>query len=194
MREDKIPSLLQDADRTAGPPSPVSVDFSAIRRRAGQRRLAASAVPVAAAAVVLVALSIWTAVIRTDRAAEEQKKIAALENEVRVLQARTDAALGLIREMVANEQRQRRLDQLQAELTGIPDPLEEVQKQVEQTAFIIVYQADRMYRELNQRDSAIRAYRRTIELFPQTESAEVARQRLEEIKRTQSKKQIQKEI
>jgi len=193
MREDKIPSLLRDADRTAGPPNPVSVDFSAIRRRARQRRLVRSVVPLAAAAVVLVALSIWTAVIRTDRAAGEQEKIAALENEVRVLQARTDAALKLIRQMVENEQRQRRLDQLQAELTSIPDPLEEVQKQVETTAFIMVYQADRMYRELDQRDSAIRAYRRTIELFPQTESAEAARQRLKQIE-TESRKQIQKEI
>lgn len=193
MTENKIVNLLQDADRTAGRPRPVSVNLAAIRRRARQKRLARLVVPVAAAAVVLVALSIWTAVIRTDRAAGEQEKIAALENEVRVLQARTDVALKLIREMVANEQRQRRLDQLQAELTSIPDPLEEVQKQVEQTAFIIVYQADRMYRELNQRDSAIRAYQRTIELFPQTESAEAARQRLKQIE-TESRKRIQKEI
>jgi tetratricopeptide (TPR) repeat protein len=193
VTENKIVNLLQDADRTAGRPRPVSVNLAAIRRRARQKRLARLVVPVAAAAVVLVALSIWTAVIRTDRAAGEQEKIAALENEVRVLQARTDVALKLIREMVANEQRQRRLDQLQAELTSIPDPLEEVQKQVEQTAFIIVYQADRMYRELNQRDSAIRAYQRTIELFPQTESAEAARQRLKQIE-TESRKRIQKEI
>lgn len=193
MREDKIQSLLGDADRKAGPPRSVSVDFSAIRHRARQKRLARLVVPGTAAAVVLVALSIWTAVLRTDRAAGEQEKIAALENEVRVLQARTDAALKLIREMVANEQRQRRLDQLQAELTSIPDPLEEVQKQVETTAFIMVYQADRMYREPNQRDSAIRAYRRTIELFPETESAEAARQRLNQIE-TESRERIQKEI
>ena len=193
MREDKIQSLLRDADRKAGPPRSVSVDLSAIRRRARQKRRARLVVPVAAAAVVLVALSIWTAVVRTNRTTQEQEKIAALENEVRVLQARTDAALKLIRQMVENEQRQRRLDQLQAELTSIPDPLEEVQKQVETTAFIMVYQADRMYRELDQRDSAIRAYRRTIELFPQTESAEAARQRLKQIE-TESRKPIQKEI
>jgi len=193
VTENKIVNLLQDADRTAGRPRPVSVNLAAIRRRARQKRLARLMVPVAAAAVVLVALSIWTAVIRTDRAAGEQEKIAALENEVRVLQARTDATLKLIRQMVENEQKQRRLDQLQAELTSIPDPLEEVQKQVETTAFIMVYQADRMYRELNQRDSAIRAYQRAIELFPQTESAEAARQRLKQIE-TESRKQIQKEI
>ena len=193
MREDKIQSLLGDADRKAGPPRSVSVDLSAIRRRARRKRRARLVAPVAAAAVVLVALSIWTAVVRTNRTTQEQKKIAALENEVRVLQARTDAALKLIRQMVENEQRQRRLDQLQAELTSIPDPLEEVQKQVETTAFIMVYQADRMYRELNQRDSAIRAYQRAIELFPQTESAEAARQRLKQIE-TESRKQIQKEI
>ncbi len=190
MREDQIESLLRDADRAAGQPSPVSVEVFAIRRRARQRRVATLAVPVAAAAVVLIALSVWTAVIRTDRAAPEQEEIASLEAQVEQLQARADATLKLIQEIVENERRQRLLDQLQAELTSIPDPVQEVQKQVEQTAFIIVYQADRMYRELNQTDSAIRAYRRAIELFPQTESAEMARQRLSEIERNKPKTQI----
>lgn len=190
MTEDKIQHLIQSADRAAGPPVQVSLELSVIHRRARRRHLATLLVPVAAAAVILVALGVWGVSIRLGQTASEQEKIASLEAQVEQLQARADATLKLIQEIVENERRQRRLDQLQAELTSIPDTLQEVQEQVEKTAFIMVYQADRMYRELNQRDSAIRTYERTIELFPQTESAEVARQRLSEIQRNQPNTQI----
>jgi len=190
VTEDKIQHLIQSADRTAGPPVQVSVDFSVIHRRARRRHLVTLLVPVAAAAVILVALGVWGVSIRLGKTASEQKRIAALQMQVKQLQVRTDATLKLIQEVLEDERRQRRLDQLQTELTSIPDTLQEVRKQVEKTAFIMVYQADRMYRDLNQRDSAIRTYERTIELFPQTESAEVARQRLTEMQKSQPNKQI----
>jgi outer membrane protein assembly factor BamD (BamD/ComL family) len=79
------------------------------------------------------------------------------------------------------ERRQSRLNELEAQLASIPDPLEEVQKQVDKTAFILVYQADRLYRELNQTDSAVENYNRVIKLFPENQWAKVARQRLSEI-------------
>jgi TolA-binding protein len=105
----------------------------------------------------------------------------SIESQIKQLQARTDAALNLIEEVLAEERRQRRLDELQAQLASIADPLEEAQKHLDKTAFILVYQADRMYRELNQTDSAVEAYNRVIELFPQNRWATVARQRLSEI-------------
>jgi outer membrane protein assembly factor BamD (BamD/ComL family) len=46
----------------------------------------------------------------------------------------------------------------------------------------MVYQADRMYHELNLRESAVASYQRTIELFPQTHWAQVAKDRLAELK------------
>ncbi|MHC4424952.1 MAG: tetratricopeptide repeat protein [Planctomycetota bacterium] len=181
MTEDKIEKLLQEADRTAGLPAGVRVDLSAIRRRANRRRFASLAAPVAAAAVLMVALGIWSHTIRVPETRREQKRIVALEDQVRQLQARTDAALSLIREVLEDERRQRRLEELEAQLASIPDPLEEIQKQVDKTAFILVYQADRMYRELNQTDSAVENYLRVIELFPKNRWARVARQRLSEI-------------
>jgi tetratricopeptide (TPR) repeat protein len=104
-----------------------------------------------------------------------------LENQIKQLQARTDAALNLIREVLDEERRQSRLNELQAQLASIPDPLEEVRKQVDKTAFILVYEADRLYNELNQTDSAVENYNRVIELFPENRWAKVARQRLSEI-------------
>ena len=181
MTEEKIKKLLQEADQTAGSPAGVCVNLSAVRRRANRRRFVSLAAPIAAAAVVIVGLGVWSVTNRVLESTPEQDKIASLEAQVKLLQARTDSALNLIQEVLEEERRQRRLDELEAQLASIPEPLEEIQKQVDKTAFILVYQADRLYRQLNQTDSAIEAYNRVIELFPQNRWAKVARQRLEEI-------------
>lgn len=181
MTEDKIRNLLQEADRMAGRPVRTRVDVTAIRRRAGRRRLASLAGPVAAAAVLMIALGIWSLVIKTPEPTREQRKIASLESQVKQLRASTDAALALIHEVLEDERRQSRLDELEAELASIPDPLEEIRTQVDKTAFILVYQADRLYRELNETESAVETYNRVIRLFPRNQWATVARERLSEI-------------
>jgi len=101
--------------------------------------------------------------------------------EVEQLRAQTGATLKLVREVIANQRRRSRLEELEAKLARIPDPLEEMQRQADKTAFILVYQANQMYDELNQKDSAIQTYNRVIELFPQSKWADVARQRLLEM-------------
>ena len=191
MTEDKIKKLLWQADKTAGGAAPVRVNLPAIRRRADRKNLITLVAPLASAAVLMVALGILALMFRTAEPTPEQEKIALLETRIEQLQARTDAALGLIQEVLDQERRQSRLDELQAQLTSIPDPLEEVQKQVDKTAFILVYQADRLYRELNQTDSAVENYNRVIALFPENRWAKVARQRLSEI---ENKKNLIKQI
>jgi len=164
-----------------------------IRRRAGHRNIIILVAPLAVAAVLMVALGISALMFRTAEPTREQEKIALLETRIEQLQ-RTDAALGLIQEVLDEERRQSRLDELQAQLASIPDPLEEVQNQVDKTAFILVYQADRLYRlyrELNQTDSAVENYNRVIKLFPENRWAKVARQRLSEI---ENKKNLIKRI
>ena len=181
MKEDEIKKMLQQADRTAAGTAPVRVNLSAISRRAGRKKNIVLAAPLASAAVLMVALSISSLVFRATEPTEEQRRIVMLETQIKQLQARTNAALGLIQEVLEEERRQSRLDELKAQLAGIPDPLEEIQNQVDKTAFILVYQADRLYRELNQTDSAVENYNRVIELFPENRWAKVARQRLSEI-------------
>ena len=188
MTDDQIQKLLQEADRTAGPPAEVHVNLAALRRRANRRRFISSAAPVAAAAVLMVAAGLLSLVIRTPQTTQEQERVASLEAQVKQLQVRTDAALKLIQQVLEDEQRRQRLDELEAQLASIPDPLEELEKQVGKTAFILVYQADRLYRELNQTDSAVENYNRVIELFPENRWAEVARQRLKEIENKKSDK------
>jgi len=190
MTDNEIKKLFQKADRLAWRPTPVQVNISAIRRRAGRKNIIILVAPLASAAVLIVALSISALMFRTTEPTEEQKKIVLLETQIKQLQARTDAALGLIQEVLDEERRQSRLDELQAQLASIPDPLEEVQNQVDKTAFILVYQADRLYNELNQTDSAVENYNRVIELFPENRWAKVARQRLKEIENKNPTKQI----
>jgi tetratricopeptide (TPR) repeat protein len=193
MREDEIKKLLQRADKTVGGPAPVHVNLSAVHLRANHKKRMILVAPLAAAAVLMVAVGILALTFRITEPTEEQKRIAALENQVKQLQARTDAAFNFIQKVLEEERRQSRLDKLKAQLASIPDPLEEVQKQVDRTAFILIYQADRLYRELNQTDSAVENYERVIELFPENRWAKVARQRLSEIKNEKTNKTKQKE-
>ena len=181
MTEDEIKKLLQEADKTAGGAAPVRVNLSSIRRRAYRKNMITMVAPLATAAVLMVALSILALMFRTTEPTQEQEKIALLETRIKQLQARTDAALSLIQEVLDEERRQSRLDELQAQLASIPDPIEEIRKQVDKTAFILVYEADRLYNELNQTDSAVENYNRVIKLFPENRWAKVARQRLSEI-------------
>lgn len=183
MTEDKIKNLLQEADRMAGSPEAVSANLSAIvRRRAHRRHLRISlTAPLAAAAVILIAAGIWNLSIRTTETTIDQEKIVSLEKQLEQLQTRTDAALKLIQEVLVADHKKDSLNELEAQLASIPDPLEEIQKQVDKTAFILVYQADRLYRELNRMDSAVEAYNRVIKLFPKNQWAQVARERLLEI-------------
>jgi tetratricopeptide (TPR) repeat protein len=188
MTEGKIKNLLQQADKAAGEVSPVKVNISDICRRAGRKNMISLIAPLSTAALLMVALTILAFMFRTTEPTQEQQKIALLEAQIKQLQARTDAALNYIQQVLDEEQRQSRLDELQTQLASIPDPLEEVRRQVDKTAFILVYQADRLYKELNQTESAVESYNRVIELFPENRWAQVARQRLEEIENKKSNK------
>jgi len=182
MTEDKIKNLLQEADRKAGLPGPVSANLSAIvRRRAHRRHLHISiAAPLATAAVILIAVGVSNFSFRTTETTKDQEKLVLLEKQFEQLQAKTDAAVNLIQEMLVVEQKQLSLNELEAQLASIPDPLEVIQRQVDKTASILVFQADRLYRT-NRTDSAVEAYNRVVELFPKTIHAQKARQRLLEI-------------
>jgi cell division protein FtsB len=194
MPEDKIKNILQKADETAGEPMPVSINLSAVRLRANRRRFVSVTTPITAAAAVLVAFGLWSLTSKIIEKTAQQQKIASLEAQIQQLQIRTDATFNLIQEVIEDERKQQRLDELQAQLASIPDPLEEIQKQVDTAAFNLVYQADRMYRELDLKSSAIKIYKRVIELFPETQWAEVAHQRLSEIKKGQYKKDLKGDL
>jgi len=178
---DNVENLLRKADHAAGSPVQPSVNISVIRSRANRRHFINLAAPLAAVAVIIAALGILAVTTKTTEIKNEQDRMVALEAQIKQLQVRTDATLELIYKVLEEERTQHKLDELQAELASIPDPIDEVNKEVDKAAFILVYQADCLYRELKQTESAVEAYNRVIELFPENQWAKVARQRLEEI-------------
>jgi len=183
VNDEQIKSLLEDADRTAGPPQYGPIRAGEIRLRLRRRRSIAIAAPAAAAAVLLCGVALWNRRPHPQEpAAEPQERIASLEEQVRQLQEQTETTMRLVQEVLAKERQERRLAALQAELASIPDPAQELQRQADKTAFTLVYQADRMIRELDQTESAVETYEQVIRLFPQSRSADVARERLAEIK------------
>ncbi|MCU0918296.1 MAG: hypothetical protein MUC88_27585 [Planctomycetes bacterium] len=180
MNEEKIKHLLAEADQRAGEPRFGPVSTAGVRRRACQRRLVWQGGPVAAAALVLVGMTLW-AVGRRPGESQPPQRIASLEEQVRQLQAQNETTLKLVQEVLEKDRRDRRLAALEAQLASIPDPVKEIDRQVDKTAFILLYQADKLYKELNQTESAVRAYQEIIQLFPTNQWANVARERLSQI-------------
>jgi hypothetical protein len=178
--EDKLKTILQDADRNAGPPAPLSSNLTAVvRRRLKRRRLRITVI--SAAAVILIAAGVCISLLMVKSNQNEQKRIAMLEAEVQRLQASTDATLRLVNELMETERRQKRLTELRDQLASIPDPMETMQMEIEGAASVLLYEADKMYRLPEQEKVALAKYNRLIKLFPDTHSAKTAKARLAEI-------------
>lgn len=181
MSEDKLKNLICRADRDAGQQLSVEVDISAIRRRAKSRKIYTTYYPVAAAAVVILAVFFLNIF---EKKPEKQIGYAAndIVAQIKQLHESTDNTINLIREIFENEEKQKRISDLESELASIPDPIKQINEELDRTAFILVYSADKMYKELNLTSSAVETYKRVIKLFPDNQWAQVARERLEEIK------------
>lgn len=181
MNEEQIQRLLVRADEAADEPRFCPVSVLETRRRVHRRLLWRTGAPMAAAAVVLLGVALWAIRVQTVSPEPPPQRIASLEEQVQQLQAQNDATLKLVQEVLEKDRQDRRLASLNAELASIPDPMREIDRQVDKTAFILVYQADKLYKELNQTESAVAAYKEVIQLFPKNQWAEVARERLSQI-------------
>ena len=181
MNDDRLKMLLQDADRRANlHPAMCGGDLAkAVRRRAHRRRVMRVGLSSVAAAVVFAAVGFWVVGGILDE--RNARQIARLEEKVADLTMQTEASQKFIAELVEREKQSMRLLELEAELASIPDPLVEIERQYDKAAFVLVYQADRLYKELNLKGSAVETYNRVIDLFPENKWAEVARTRLSEM-------------
>jgi hypothetical protein len=183
MTDEKLKNLLVQTDRLAGTPAAVNINIANIRRKANYRRILYFARPVAAAASLIIAVALWQGTPKQTKTMQpEPPQIASNAPQLQQLQDSTNKAIKIIQEIREKEQNQRSSAELNARLASIPDPLEKIQQEVDRTAFILVYSADRMYKELNLTDSAVETYKRVIELFPENQWAKVAQERLEKIK------------
>ncbi len=114
--------------------------------------------------------------------ADQNGEIAALRAEIARLEAEVESRLAAVRHMLALEAAERRRDELRRQLAR-PDMAEQIAREVDEAAFIIVYDADRQRKRQGGRASAIAAYRDVVRLFPQTRWAKVAQNRLTEIEK-----------
>jgi len=190
MNDERLQILLHRADDAADAPVITGVSAARIRQRIRRTRTIRVAVPLAAAAVMTVAAAILT--LRKQGQPPlpqaQPERIASLEEQVKQLKTQTDATLKLVQEVLQRDRQQQRLAALEAELASIPDPVRQMQQQVDKTAFLLIYQADRLYKELNQTESAVAAYKEVIQLFPTNRWADVARERLSQIEQRQINK------
>ena len=192
---DPLDSLLAQADWPE--PSPESLQRLEDRfgglRRPGRGRLWWG---VAAALVLAAGLGLWAMSSYGRRgpkletpgvqgaARDESKEIIRLRGEIARLRAEAESRMAVVQHMLAFERAQENLDELRRYAMR-PSPAELIAREVEQTAFTIVYNADRRRREeKDQLASTITAYREVIRLFPRTRSAEVARKRLRDIEKS----------
>lgn len=186
MNEERIEKLLKEADRAAGEPNELSAGFAdVVRYRAGRKKFVYyKLVPVAAAAmVVLVAgyISLFRLADVTVPPSNGYEQIAALQEQIRVLEEKTDMMLLVAARVAEHQDSLDRLAVLEAKLASFEDPRVRIEKGVDKAAFTLLYQADRMYRELELMESAVETYNRVIKMFPENKWADVARQRLQEI-------------
>ena len=193
MSSDRIEELLRKADAAAGPPPAGPADLpNRVRHLAGRRRVVR--ITSGAAIAAMLALAVGTSILMTgphvqptptDHVAvtpgnDSRDEVVRLRAEIKQLRAEADDILAAAKRMLVLQKRQTLLAELER-IRAQPDPIEQVRQQMDKAAFIIVYQADRMYRELNLHESAIESYQQAITLFPETHWAAVARERLAEI-------------
>jgi len=181
MQEERIRQLLQEAEGAHQLHAPDAGDVAtSVRRRARYIRNRNISLRVAAAAVILIAAGVLVVQVQKDLEAE---RIASAEKQIAELSIRADAVIKLLDEVLENERRQKELAEIEARLIAVGDPMEDIEREVDKAAFVLVYNADIMYKQLEQTDSAVRTYKQVIEYFGDNRWAEVARERLKEIEK-----------
>lgn len=189
MSDERLGQLLRQADEAFGGPRVGPADLSQKVRRQVRRQHHVRVFGTAAAAVLVLSLSTVAWVNRYGRtgpmliiADNGQKPVSVAELQMQIEQLREEIRTGCeaVQEVLRRQEAEQRLAALRKQTEA--DPLKEVNDQVDRAALTMVYQADRMYRELNLRESAVASYEQTIKLFPQTHWAQVAKDRLAELK------------
>ena len=182
MSDVNLRDLLRATRRATGEPVYGPVTVVRIRKRIRRRRLMKTGMLAAAAVLFSTGGLLWSLRAPPPPSGPGQNRTKSLEIQIGQLRAQTDAMSRLVREAMDRERQARALAALEAELARISAPEEETARQVDKAAFVVVYQADRLYRELNRTESAVEAYNQVIQFFPKNRWADVARQRLSEIR------------
>ena len=192
MTEEELRNLLLAADANAPATDRADDNLAQQVRRMSRRRRAARAVGGLAVACILIAVGIeMSGTGRKDLARRKEPAPRTVTNEAKpqdrgsdperlrlelaqlnaVAEGRLTFVAALNRGETAGSSSGREPDRDATTWTG-------VQQELDDAAFVLVYQGDRLRKEYKLNSLAEGRYRRVIELFPGTSSATIARQRL----------------
>ena len=195
MNDDRLEALLRAAGESAAPPpEPLPGLAERVRglhaRRSRNRRLAGGA----AAVVVLLIVAIcvenrtsWKLVLQfgNGRGETADRPVAdgasplldpeAIKAEIARLDGEAHERQQAVRKMILADAGQRPVARVQPEPDS-PGPLDLVRIEREKTAFLLVDRAEQI--GARAQTAAAAEYRRVLELFPNTQAARVARERL----------------
>lgn len=187
MENDKLTDLLTRFDEGAPEAGAVSGDLAGVvRRRAWRQRRTRGIIVKAAAMVVIAVLGTWAVIGNNSNTGKAEplagtgqplESIVNLEAEVAQLSAKVDSLLSLLEETRIDRGREKRIVTLQAELSSIGDPVEEMNRNIDKVVINLLYKADKIKDE----HLAVKAYERIIKLFPDNYYADVAREKIKEI-------------
>ena len=194
MKGQNLYDRLADADASAPPPPATSSLAAAVRNRA--RAHVRRRQTVAACALLLVAGAASVVAFRPrgpSGSPPAQARLphgstqpapafdaAAAAAEVASLQAEATRRLAVANQTMKRADRRRRLTRAAGSLAAATPPT--VGDQRDRAALTLLDHGDRLRRELKEVDAALAAYRRTVELYPDTKWAAVAKQRIHELR------------
>ena len=196
-RRDELADLLHRADDIA-PPPPAPRDLALrVRARAHARARRQRLAAVAAVPVLLLGASTLVLLRRPSgpkqpaplahhRTVDPRPDPTSSQDDAVLLaeaaRLRTDADLRLSVAEGLRARARRRADAARTvERLVAADALPSLDAEREKAALTLLDHADRLRRDLNQVNDALAAYRRTIELFPGTRWAAVAKRRIDEL-------------
>jgi len=192
MNDEQLKQLLCDADAAVPPPANSDHLAKQVLRRAHRRTQIRGAFGIAAV-LLLAGIMTWGAVrprVRPNLAQQREEIVPrhqaspGVEAKVQLAQLEIDAELhqsvatALLQASLRQEHREKsarsfvKAANLEASFAETRD----------ETAHVMVVQADRLLSRPDGRSEAIATYRRVTELFPATSSASAARQRLRELR------------
>ena len=190
MNDPTLTQLLRDADDAAPPPPPVPGLAGQVRSRAAtqarqRRTVIAVLVPVALVVAAVAQHRIagrhaHERVAITPAPAPPPPDAASMLAESKRLVAQAEWHQSAANSLDVLRHRRERMAHTREVLTETgADP---VMRERDRAALALLDHAERLRRDLKQPDAALETYRRTIELFPDTRWAHIARQRIDQLK------------
>ena len=192
MNDEQLEQLLSDADATAAPPAASHGLAKQVMRRAHRRARIRGTLGIAVALLLaaIVSWQIWRPRMRSQLAQQPKEtpahhqaspepdakvQLAQLEIEAELHQS---LAVALLRASARQESEARSAKSF-VKATNLEASFAETR---DETAHLMIMQADRLLNKPDGRSQAIETYRRVTELFPTSSGASAARERLQQLR------------